>query len=60
MKKLSVSIGFTTIFNHFLYSLITKCRNIPNRPFLFFYIVSPFSTVSDRFHPYSSLYRAAL
>jgi hypothetical protein len=23
-KKLSVSIGFTTIFNHFLYSLIAK------------------------------------
>jgi hypothetical protein len=23
-KKLSVSIGFTTIFNYFLYSLITK------------------------------------
>jgi hypothetical protein len=29
-EKLSVSIGFTTIFNHFLYSLIAKCRNIPN------------------------------
>jgi hypothetical protein len=23
-KKLSISIGFTTIFNHFLYSLIAK------------------------------------
>jgi hypothetical protein len=36
----------------FLYCLIAKCRNIPNRPLSFFYIVSPFSTVSDRFHPY--------
>jgi hypothetical protein len=25
-KKLSVSIGFTTIFNHFLYSLIDRFR----------------------------------
>jgi hypothetical protein len=38
----SISQQFSTIF---LYSLIVKCRNIPNRPFSFFYIVSPFSTV---------------
>jgi hypothetical protein len=24
IKKMSISIGFTTIFNHFLYSLIAK------------------------------------
>jgi hypothetical protein len=42
---------FHNHFNHFLYSLIAKYRNISNRPFSFFYIVSPFSTVSDRFHP---------
>jgi hypothetical protein len=45
-------VNFNWFHNHFLYSLIAKYRNIPNRPFLFFYIVSPFSTVYDRFHPY--------
>jgi hypothetical protein len=35
----------------FFYSLIATCRNILNRPLSFFYIVSPFSIVSDRFHP---------
>jgi hypothetical protein len=41
-------ISFNWFHNHFqsfFYSLIAKCRNIPNRPFSFFYIVSPFSTV---------------
>jgi hypothetical protein len=52
---LSVSIGFITIFNHFLYSLIAKCRNIPNRSFSFFYIVSPFPTVFILIWPCSSL-----
>jgi hypothetical protein len=47
---LSFLIGFTTIFNHFLYSLIAKCRNIPNRPFSFFYIVSPFSSLIASMH----------
>jgi hypothetical protein len=45
-----VSQPFSTIF---LYSLIAKYRNILNRPLSFFYIVISFSTVSDRFHPYS-------
>jgi hypothetical protein len=48
-------VSFNWFHNHFqpffLYSLIAKCRNIPNQPFSFFHIVSPFSTVSDRFHP---------
>jgi hypothetical protein len=49
-------VSFNRFYNHFqpffLYFLIAKCRNISNRPFSFFYIVSPFSTVSDRFRPY--------
>jgi hypothetical protein len=47
-------VGFNWFHNHFqpfLYSLIAKCRNMLNRPLSFFYIVSPFSTISDRFHP---------
>jgi hypothetical protein len=50
-KKLSVSIGFTIIFNHFLYSLIAKMYKCTELTALIFYFVSPFSTVSDRFHP---------
>jgi hypothetical protein len=46
-------VSFNWFHNHFLYSLIAKCGNIPNWPFLFFYIISPFSTVFDRFHPYT-------
>jgi hypothetical protein len=44
-KKLSVSIGFTTIFNHFLYSLIAKMLKCTEQTDFVFYFVSPFSTV---------------
>ena len=44
-KILSFSIGFATIFNHFLYSLIAKMQKYPESTAFVFYIVIPFPTV---------------